>query len=259
MTFRFGFVSVVIAFGSLFATSAPAPAQYGATDGEWRSYGGDNGSTKYSPLDQIDAGNFSSLEIAWRAPTPDARLDFDAIAREQERRGRVGEAPPGGNADYGLSLRLFKATPLMVDGLLFVSTPLSQAAAFDAGTGDPRWVHDPESYFDGPPASRANSRGAAYWSDGDVARVYWGTTNGYLIGASVIKCCYAATGMYMTAAAALLRRSANIRTSLSHEIRRRRDTKMSRRVSRRVARPACIAGVRISRPNFSAPCGRMKL
>ena len=156
MTFRFGFVSVVIAFGSLFATSAPAPAQYGATDGEWRSYGGDNGSTKYSPLDQIDAGNFSSLEIAWRAPTPDARLDFDAIAREQERRGRVGEAPPGGNADYGLSLRLFKATPLMVDGLLFVSTPLSQAAAFDAGCFRhqvllrcDRHVHDRSS---GPPS-----------------------------------------------------------------------------------------------------------
>ena len=78
-------------------------------------------------------------------------------------------------------------------------------------------------------------------------------------GASVIKCCYATTGMYMTAAAAVLRESANTRTSLSHKTTRCRDTKMSRRVSRRVASPACIAGVRISRPNFSAPCGRTKL
>ena len=54
------------------------------------------------------------------------------------------------------------------------------------------------------------------------------------IGASVIKCCYAATGMYMTAAAALLCESANTCTSsLSHLTTRRRDTKMSRRVSRR--------------------------
>ncbi len=49
-------------------------------------------------------------------------------------------------------------------------------------------------------------------------------------GASVIKCCYAATDMYMTAAAAALCESANTRTSLSHLATRRRDTKMSRRV-----------------------------
>ena len=78
-------------------------------------------------------------------------------------------------------------------------------------------------------------------------------------GASVIKCCYAATGMYMTAAAAILRELASVSTSLSDETRLRRDTKMSRRVSRRVASPACIAGVRVSRPNFSAPWGRTKL
>ena len=78
-------------------------------------------------------------------------------------------------------------------------------------------------------------------------------------GASVIKCCYAATGMYMTAAAAVLRASANASTSLSHNTTHRRDSKMSRRGSRRVARPACIAGVRVSRQNFSAPCGRTKL
>ena len=111
MTFRSGFVLIVMASTLLLATVAPAPAQHGATDGEWRSYGGDNGSTKYSPLDQIDAGNFSSLEIAWRAPTPDARLDLEAIEREQERRGRVGAPPPGGSAAYGVSRSLFKATP----------------------------------------------------------------------------------------------------------------------------------------------------
>ena len=85
------------------------------------------------------------------------------------------------------------------------------------------------------------------------------TTECSMIGASGIKCCYAATGMYMTAAAAVLRASANASTSLSHNTTHRRDSKMSRRVSRRVARPACIAGVRVSRPNFSAPCGRTKL
>ena len=78
-------------------------------------------------------------------------------------------------------------------------------------------------------------------------------------GASAIKCCYAATGIGMTAAAAALCELANTSTSLGDEIGLRGDVKMSRMVSRRVASPACIAGVRVSRPNFSARCGRTKL
>ena len=179
MTHRLRFVVLALASAALL-TAAPARAQQGATNGEWRSYGGDNGGTKYSPLDQIDASNFSSLEIVWRAQTPDARLDFEAITEELVRRDRLGESPSG-NPDYGLSLRLFKATPLMADGLVYVATPLSLGAAYDAGTGENVWVHDPESYLDGPPASRANMRGAAYWNDGEIERVYWGTTDGYLV------------------------------------------------------------------------------
>ena len=182
VTLLIGRLAPAITVAALLTIVAPARAQYGAIDGEWRSYAGDNGSTKYSPLDQIDADNFSRLEIAWRVPTPDARLDLEAITEELARRGRLGEMPGGSsNPDYGVSLRLFKATPLMVGGLVFVPTPLSLGAAYDAGTGEERWVHDPESYLDGPPAARANMRGAAYWTDGNVERVYWGTTDGYLV------------------------------------------------------------------------------
>ncbi len=59
--------------------SSPAHAQYGATNGEWRTYGGDLGGTKYSPLDQIDASNFSDLEVAWRWQSADGALDLDAL------------------------------------------------------------------------------------------------------------------------------------------------------------------------------------
>ena len=77
--------------GLLLVGVAPAAAQYGAQDGEWRSYGGDVGSTKYSPLDQITRDNFEQLEIAWRwssvddflsMTTPDGGewwADYDAI------------------------------------------------------------------------------------------------------------------------------------------------------------------------------------
>ena len=54
-------------------------AQYGTGSGDWPSYGGDTGSTKYSPLNQITTENFEQLEIAWTWTSIDADLDLDAI------------------------------------------------------------------------------------------------------------------------------------------------------------------------------------
>ena len=70
--------------------AAPATAQQGApTNGEWPTYGGDLGSTKYSPLDQIDATNFGDLEIAWRWQSADAAMGkarFGGITWARTRR-----------------------------------------------------------------------------------------------------------------------------------------------------------------------------
>ena len=61
-------------------------AQHGATNGEWRYYGGDAGTTKYSPLDQINADNFKTLEVAWRfktdilGPRPEYKLEGTPLA-----------------------------------------------------------------------------------------------------------------------------------------------------------------------------------
>lgn len=66
---------VTIAAACAFILLAgPAAAQRGAPAGEWPSYGGDAGSTKYSPLDEIDASNFGDLEIAWRWRSVDGFL-----------------------------------------------------------------------------------------------------------------------------------------------------------------------------------------
>ena len=148
----------------LFAP-ATVQAQYGATNGEWRSYGGDLGSTKYSPLDQIDATNFGDLRIAWRWQSVDGLLDLEALREE------VPEISIGG----------LQATPLMIGGVLFLATALHQAAAVDAGTGETLWVHDPQAYLRGLPTHAYRSRGLAYWSDGQDARIFWGTSDGYLI------------------------------------------------------------------------------
>ena len=155
----------VVAIG--LGAPPPAAAQYGAVDGEWRSYAGDPGSTKYSPLDQIDAGNFGDLRIAWRWASVDADVDLEAIASDDER----------------LSILGLQATPLMIDGVLYLSTALYQAAAVDAGTGETVWVHDPQAYLGGRPTHAYRSRGVAYWSedDGSDARIFWGTSEAYLL------------------------------------------------------------------------------
>ena len=140
-------------------------AQYGATNGEWRSYGGDVGSTKYSPLDQIDAGNFDDLQVAWRWQSVDALLDLEALREDIP----------------SMSIGGLQATPLMVGGVVYIATALHQAAAIDAGTGETIWVHDPEAYLRGVPTHAYRTRGLAYWSDGQDERIFWGTSDGYLV------------------------------------------------------------------------------
>ena len=184
-----------IAFGGALAVlgllAAPAAAQHGATNGEWRSYGADIGSTKYSPLDQITEENFEDLEIAWRWRSVDthlARSDgggtwlaparelFEVLAREEPDRWETELYSPR----PGTSLLI--ATPLMVDGVLYLSTPLYQAAAVDARTGETLWSFDPKAYESGTPAVIPwRHRGVAYWEDGDQARIVWATGDGYLI------------------------------------------------------------------------------
>ena len=56
----------IAAASFVLVAGASLVGQTGARNGEWRSYGGDIGHTRYAPLDQIDATNFNKLEIAWR-------------------------------------------------------------------------------------------------------------------------------------------------------------------------------------------------
>ena len=79
-------------------------------------------------------------------------------------------------------------------------------------------------------------------------------TEPVLCGASAIKCCYAAAGSGSGAEETGLRAPASRKISIRDHKGIVVAKKMSRKVSRRVVRPACMAGVQISRPNFRAPC-----
>ena len=180
------FAACALALGA-----APARAQHGApADGEWPTYGGDAGNTKYSPLDQIDRDNFGDLEIAWRWRSADAflswtdpaggelwtssRFVFEQLDREDPDRWRDREPPYLAN---------FKATPLMVGGRLYVNMPTSVGAAIDARTGETIWVYNPKTYEAGTTTmtARWNQRGVAYWSGGGEERILWGTSDGHLV------------------------------------------------------------------------------
>jgi quinoprotein glucose dehydrogenase len=169
---------------------AQSPNPPSTARGEWPTYGGDLGSSKYAPLDQINKENFSKLRIAWRTKSPDAMLTmsipgggewmadsktiFAELNRIDPRRWRDGAPPFTSN---------FKATPLMVGGVLYLNSPTSVGEAVDAATGATRWVYNPKSYESGTTtmSARWNQRGVAYWTDGEQERIYWGTGDGYLI------------------------------------------------------------------------------
>ncbi len=128
-------------------------AQQGAQDGEWSSYGGDLGHTRYSPLRQIDASNFDSLELAWSFKTDN-----------------LGPTP-----EYR-----FQSTPLMIDGVLY-STGGSRRAviALDATNGELLWMHRLEEGARAEAAPRQLSgRGLSYWEEGDDKRILY-VTPGY--------------------------------------------------------------------------------
>ncbi len=70
----------------------------------------------------------------------------------------------------------------MVNGVLYVSTSLSQVAAIDAATGKTLWLYDPETWKKGTPSNNGFvHRGVAYWANGDDRRILFGTGDGYLI------------------------------------------------------------------------------
>lgn len=122
----------------------------------WRYYGGDAGGTKYSSLKQIHRDNVSQLKLAWIFDNG----DFSDGTKYTPRSA-------------------FECTPLIVDGVMYVSTPFHRLIALEPETGHQLWDFD--SGFD----KRIRlglyiSRGLAYWREGTKRRIFLGTQEGQL-------------------------------------------------------------------------------
>jgi quinoprotein glucose dehydrogenase len=142
----------LLAGAAMMLLAGPAVAQTGQNV-DWPLYLGDASGSKFKPLDQINASNFSKLEVAWRFKT-----DY------------MGNRP-----EYKL-----EGTPLEVGGVVYATAGSRRAIiALDAVTGELLWVHGEKEGPRGAAAPRQLSgRGPAYWSDGKEARILY-VTPGY--------------------------------------------------------------------------------
>ena len=126
------------------AASQQKPLTRGNASGEWRYWAADAWSTRYSPLDQIDASNFGSLQVAW-----------------QWNAGQFGDD------EY------YRTTPLYANGRLFtVATTRRIAVAIDPANGKTLWHWRLDEGIRWQKAPRQFAgRGLAYWTNGPNERV----------------------------------------------------------------------------------------
>lgn len=141
-----------LAVVSTWPSSQPALA---GNDVDWICVGGDRGCARHSPLDEVNRDNVGELEVAWTYHT--------------------GET----------SGRTIECTPVVVDGVMYVTTGELRVVALDATTGEELWVFDP--FAEALPRKRLASggvnRGVAYWSDGKPdgeRRILLGSGSGHL-------------------------------------------------------------------------------
>jgi quinoprotein glucose dehydrogenase len=135
-----------------------ALAASSAANDEWPAYGNDGGGTRHSPLTQINPGNIKDLKIAWVYQTGEG----------------VSESRAGKKA-------AFEATPILVDGTLFFSTPFNRVIALDPLSGKEKWRFEPNIDTSGN-FSEVTSRGVSTWSGKDGRRrIYLGTIDARLI------------------------------------------------------------------------------
>ena len=139
--------------------------QNGAQGSDWPAYGHDAGGSHYSPLSQINRDNVKQLKAAWTYRT-----------------GHIADLNRAGETIQ------FEATPIMVDGMLYLSTPFNRVIALDPQTGTERWTFDPKLDLSVPYAEGYTSRGVSTWLDRTRAagapcrrRIFVATNDGRLI------------------------------------------------------------------------------
>lgn len=135
--------SVGIALIALSCAPPPVSVSVASRNADWKTTGGEPGNTRYSYLDQINRLNVSQLRVAWTYHTGDA----DSARHSQ-----------------------IQATPIVINGVLYSTTPALNVVALRADAGTLIWKFDP---FAGKQRATHVNRGVAYWSDGNQRRIFF--------------------------------------------------------------------------------------
>ena len=109
---------------------------------DWSHYGGPEDGSRYSALTQINKENVSQLEVAWTYHTG------DATERSQ-----------------------IQCQPIVINGLLYATTPKLNVFALDAATGEEVWRFDPFEVLGGENSWAGTNRGVSYWEEGEDKRI----------------------------------------------------------------------------------------
>ena len=130
----------IVALAAFMTIPLHTPAGFTQTStDDWPAYGRDPGGARYSPLTDINRGNVAKLEVAWTFRTGHLGIETDRDPR-------------------------FETTPIVVDGTLYLTTPLGELIALDPATGMERWRFDPKSRRKADYGDFAN-RGVSTWLD----------------------------------------------------------------------------------------------
>jgi quinoprotein glucose dehydrogenase len=128
----------------LWMAAAVAISIGGLNAQQWPHYAADQAATHYSPLEQITPANVGTLQIIWEWKPNEKILP-----------------------QFGTRPGAFQNTPLVIDNVMYLSTPYNQVAALDATSGKELWRYDPKAYEDGQPPNGQGfaHRGVAVWKD----------------------------------------------------------------------------------------------
>jgi quinoprotein glucose dehydrogenase len=144
-----GKIALAVAGGVALWTLAGSAAD---KNRDWAAYSGDKGSTKYSPLNQINRNTVKGLHIAWRqSSVPDELKTLFPDAQGSQN---------------------WQNTPIMAGGLLYVSSAVGTIVALDPGTGKVVWFDRPPHQDGKPPVRTGSTRGVAYWANGNDSRIF---------------------------------------------------------------------------------------